>query len=352
MSSTFSPSDRGHSQPEPDGPGRSTRRGRRRARPGGRSRSALLAAGVLTVVCSPLAVAATGSGLLEGVRNGTTAKETEIIGSQEARSGKGGYVTRQSNVSTGAGAGGAAIYGCRAPVGGTTAGSAPCLRASNLAGGNAFEFSSTGPVGGLISVGDPTKPNPGKPFVTNATGVATGLNADKVDGLDAAQIAAAATGAPGPKGDAGAKGDTGAPGALGAQGTPGPSGPARSNDGSSCIPTDSTFVVCRSTTLTLPAAGRVLIIGDMGWYNTGAAGTAAGGRCRLDVDGFALSTSDRDLGELQKNTERAKKAYVGLNHVTRALAAGDHTFSLLCNLLAGSITYADGSISAMYAGGL
>src|SRR6476659_6037597 len=48
------------------------------------------------------------------VRNGTTGKETEIIGEFNATTGsKGGYVTRQSNTQTGSKAGGGAIYGCR-----------------------------------------------------------------------------------------------------------------------------------------------------------------------------------------------------------------------------------------------
>ncbi len=126
------------------------------------------------------------------VRNGTTAKETEIIGRFNASTGsKGGYVTRQSNTRTGAKAGGGAIYGCRGAAGGTAAGSAPCLRATNLAAGYAFEFSSAGGIAGLISVGDGTTPNPSaRPFTTNANGVATGLNADQVDGKSATEIAA------------------------------------------------------------------------------------------------------------------------------------------------------------------
>lgn len=147
-----------------------------------------VAAGVLiaaALISSPFAVAATGGALKEGVRNGTTVKETEIIGKIGAKSGKGGYVTRQSNNATGPTAGGSAVYGCRAPVGGTLAGSAPCLRGSNLAGGYAFEFSSASGTTGFISVGDPKVPNPGKPFTTNATGVASGLNADLIDGKSA-----------------------------------------------------------------------------------------------------------------------------------------------------------------------
>ena len=162
-----------------------------------------LAAGTLiaaTLIASPFAVAATGSALREGLRNGTAVKETEVIGRMHAQSGKGGYVTRQSNISTGASAGGGAVYGCRTPVGGTAAGTAPCLRASNLAGGNAFEFATAGgPSAGQITVGNPNVANPGAPFTTNATGVATGLNADLLDGKHASELlsplrVAAATG--------------------------------------------------------------------------------------------------------------------------------------------------------------
>src|SRR3954447_5701766 len=106
------------------------------------------------------------------VRNGTTAKETEIIGKFNASTGsKGGYVTRQSNTQTGAKAGGGAIYGCRGAAGGTTSGSAPCVRAVDLAAGYAFEFSTAGGVAGLIAVGDGKTPSPSaRPFTTNATG--------------------------------------------------------------------------------------------------------------------------------------------------------------------------------------
>ncbi len=117
-------------------------------------------------------------------------EETEIIGEINASKGrKGGYVTRQSNTSTGANAGGGAIYGCRAQGAGTGAGSEPCLRANNLSSGLAFEFDSNGTLGGTITVGAGGREE--KPFTTNATGVATGLNADEVDGLDAQEIAVA-----------------------------------------------------------------------------------------------------------------------------------------------------------------
>jgi hypothetical protein len=154
-----------------------------------RTRSVVVASVILVFGFSSFAIARSGDPLREGVRNGTTTKETEIISNIKAGSGtKGGYATRQSNKSD---SGGGAIYGCRATEGGTAKGKAPCIRANNLSSGLAFEFNATsGPLGGLITVGNggDTK----KPFTTNATGVADGLNADRVDGQNAADIVAAA----------------------------------------------------------------------------------------------------------------------------------------------------------------
>jgi hypothetical protein len=157
-----------------------------------RTRSVLLATGLAAVVISPLAVARTGDALREGKRNGTTSVETEIVGNIRSTTAlKGGYVTRQSNLSPD---GGGAVYGCRSQAGGSAAKPAPqnpCLRANNLSSGLAFEFqSSNGDVGGLFTVG--VGGDAKKPFTTNATGVATGLNSDELDGLDASQIIAAA----------------------------------------------------------------------------------------------------------------------------------------------------------------
>jgi hypothetical protein len=104
-------------------------------------------------------------------------KETEIIANVNT------YGTRQSNKSNN---GGGAVYGCRSGAGGTAKGNEPCLRASNLAAGRAFEFNSnTG-----TEVGQITGPATAAPFTTTATGVATGLNADKVDGKDATDLQA------------------------------------------------------------------------------------------------------------------------------------------------------------------
>jgi hypothetical protein len=106
-------------------------------------------------------------------------KETEIIANVNT------YGTRQSNKSTN---GGGAVYGCRSAAGGTPKGNEPCVRASNLADGRAFEFNANGGT----EVGAITGPAAAAPFTTTAKGVATGLNADQVDGKSADEITAAA----------------------------------------------------------------------------------------------------------------------------------------------------------------
>ena len=158
-------------------------------RRGPRTRSVLLATGMLVLGLAPFGVAATGDALREGQRNGTANRETEIISrTNETGAAKGGYATRQSNLSN---SGGGAIYGCRAGTGNNTN---PCLRVNNLEGGLAFELNATkGDLGGTFTVGGGGDAK--KPFTTNATGVATGLNADEVDGQSANEIADAATSA-------------------------------------------------------------------------------------------------------------------------------------------------------------
>jgi hypothetical protein len=160
-----------------------------------RTRSVVAATGLLVLCFAPFAGARTGDNLREGVRNGTTTKETEIVSNIRSTNAlKGGYSTRQSNLSTD---GGGAIYGCRSKAGGSAAKPTPqnpCVRANNLSTGYAFEFNAAnGDIGGLFSVG------PGgdakKPFITNATGVATGLNADRVDSKSATELTADAVAA-------------------------------------------------------------------------------------------------------------------------------------------------------------
>jgi hypothetical protein len=122
-----------------------------------------------------------GRNLLLGKRNPSNNAnlalntETEIIADTTT------YGTRQSNKKDGDGGG--AIYGCR-----SNPGNEPCIRSNNLKGGRAFEFVTIGKEGGRIEVGGD---HTGAPLTTNATGVATGFNADKVDGKEAADFAPA-----------------------------------------------------------------------------------------------------------------------------------------------------------------
>jgi hypothetical protein len=137
-------------------------------------RYVLLSALVLAVTMSPVAIGATGSALREGKRNpssGAASRETEMISRVQT------YGTRQSNIRDGNGGG--AIYGCR-----SNPGREACVRANNLKNGRAFEFESDGDEVGYIEAKNPAA----RPFATNATGVAAGLNADRVDSLNAAKV--------------------------------------------------------------------------------------------------------------------------------------------------------------------
>ncbi len=141
-------------------------------------KSILICALVLAIGVPAVALGAgEGKSLIAGKRNpssGDLTRETQII----ARNGA--YGTRQSNL----GAGGGAIYGCRADAGNAE----PCVRANNLSTGRAFEFETGGKEAGEIVVKDTA----GVPFATNATGKVANLNADKLDGKDSADFAAAA----------------------------------------------------------------------------------------------------------------------------------------------------------------
>jgi hypothetical protein len=149
----------------------------------------LLASSIaLALLVSPFAIAAgEGKSLLGGARNPGANETQELTRETEIIANTPTYGTRQSNKSDN---GGGAIYGCRSKAGGTPANNEPCVRASNLADGRAFEFESKGgkEVGAIVS----SNPN-AAPFTTNARGVATGLNADQVDGKSADDLTADAT---------------------------------------------------------------------------------------------------------------------------------------------------------------
>lgn len=149
---------------------------------------------VLAVLVAPFAIAAgEGKPVNVGKRNparGAAARTTQLHTNLRA----GGYGLRVDN----RGAGGSAVLRCRSRLGTDVASeraSTACLRGINTAAGEAFQFvTARGTLAGVIQTGSSlATPNPNaRPFVTNATGEAFGLNADKVDGLNAADIVAQA----------------------------------------------------------------------------------------------------------------------------------------------------------------
>lgn len=152
------------------------------------------AALAIAVLGAPVAGAAgEGKSFLLGKRNpkkGAVIRTSTLI----AKTNVGTFALKIDNKGTG----GAADLSCRSAVTLDFANvktSVPCLRGINRKGGEAFQFVTlTGLLGGVIQTGpDFATLNPNaRPFVTNATGEATGLNADKVDGMNAADIITAA----------------------------------------------------------------------------------------------------------------------------------------------------------------
>lgn len=142
----------------------------------------VLAASAVIAIGVPSAAIGFGEGkrLRLGERNPSHNASRALSSETEIIADTGTYGTRQSNKRLGDGGG--AIYGCR-----SDAGREPCIRANNLRGGRAFEFATAGKEGGRIDLADPS----GAPLTTNATGVATGLNADRLDGRNGEDFAAA-----------------------------------------------------------------------------------------------------------------------------------------------------------------
>jgi hypothetical protein len=135
----------------------------------------------MAIGITSVATGAVGDNVIVGKRTaaeGTTA----IVGFTE------NFATRQSNGQNGDG--GAASYGCRAAIG-----REPCLYVLNHQGGHTFRFRTKGgDSNGQFEVTPPAGKTADdvRPFTTNATGVATGLNADRLDGQNADELLAAA----------------------------------------------------------------------------------------------------------------------------------------------------------------
>ncbi|HEX4110302.1 MAG TPA: hypothetical protein VHX88_19385 [Solirubrobacteraceae bacterium] len=140
-------------------------------------RRTAVAGGILiALVSAPLALGfGEGSSIRGGTRNPSTNPSLTYSAQTQIIADNGSWGTRQSNKGTG----GAAIYGCR-----TGSGGAPCLEADNLNAGKAFAFLSSGSTGGSITLSNTS----GAPFTTNAKGVATGLNANYLQGHTASDF--------------------------------------------------------------------------------------------------------------------------------------------------------------------
>jgi hypothetical protein len=156
--------------------------------PAGQGKYVVLSALILALFVAPFALASDGDPFRAGGRT-TFSRITTMLGDSAT------YATQQSNLRQGDG--GAARYGCR-----SSAANEYCLLSKNTGGGGSFRFQSANSLlGGSIEVSPPTGKTAAdaKPFTTNAHGVATGLNADQVDGMSADDIVKAAkTTAPGP----------------------------------------------------------------------------------------------------------------------------------------------------------
>jgi hypothetical protein len=155
--------------------------------PAGQGKYLVLSSLILALLVAPLALAADGSPFKAGGRT-TFTRITTMLGNSST------YATQQSNLRQGDG--GAARYGCR-----SSAGNEFCLLSKNTGGGGSFRFQSANSLlGGSIEVNPPSgkTASDAKPFTTNAHGVATGLNADQVDGMSADDIVKAAKSSPSP----------------------------------------------------------------------------------------------------------------------------------------------------------
>jgi hypothetical protein len=154
---------------------------------GGNVKWALTTVVVLVLVISPFAIAQTTS-LVGGKRNprrGSFSTETQVIASNNT------WGMRYSNRRVGGGGG--LLFGCRSQPGGTPQRNYPCARSRNVANGLSFEFVTAGSLAGTITAG--RGGDNAKPFTTNATGVATGLNAERVGSQTPAQLTNAAVSA-------------------------------------------------------------------------------------------------------------------------------------------------------------
>ena len=138
------------------------------------------ATGLLLLGIAPFGVAATGDALREGQRNGTATEETQII-SSAAETGGAPAATRRASPTFRAQR---RRRHLRLPLDRRDSGRTRACAPTTSTTGSAFEFNATERRRRPAASPQALAATPSSPFTTNATGVATGLNADRVDGQE------------------------------------------------------------------------------------------------------------------------------------------------------------------------
>ncbi|CAN5560536.1 hypothetical protein BH20ACT18_BH20ACT18_06340 [soil metagenome] len=279
----------------------------------GQGKWALLSAVILGALVSPFAIAADGDTMKVGAGNSADTKETNISG-QKVKT----FATRQSNNLEGDG--GSATYGCR-----SSAANEPCLEVFALRTARAFFFRSRGPELGRLSYEGTANPATIKPFTTNATGVATGLNADKVDGKDATDL----VGATGPAGPAGPAGPRGPSDAFSSQ--------SGTNIQAFVANTDQTVA-----TVALPA-GKFVLTGKVVANNNEAVARQVD--CSLNLGPTQLDNLFGDAGLDIQGSTTDDRVVISLTGAGTLAAAGNAT--VVCRTNGGSGNWIARSITAI-----
>lgn len=161
-------------------------------------------------------------------------------------------------------------------------------------------------------------------------------------------------GVSGPQGAPGPQGVPGLQGVPGSQGTPGDVGPTfgRSGGFPGVCSLGTIPRVCATTgELTLPAAGRVLLIATSAWDHSASTLPPVRGSCAFRVDGTTFVGPSLRFGEDQLIHGINSPGSIAGSTVTPPLAAGVHTFTLDCSRSLAQATLTESSISAVLLGG-
>ena len=154
----------------------------------------------------------------------------------------------------------------------------------------------------------------------------------------------------GPKGDKGEACLATDPACRGPQGIPGTLAAVlgRSAVGGVCAAnTAGTPEACVSVSLTLPQAGRVLLVSAGNWYTNGDLNGR--GECVFTIDGTTLPGPIAHTGGGSSAANTARQ--MALTAVTAALAGGSHTFTVSCRQYSSDfIDWSDVQLSAVLLG--